>query len=58
MIHGNPGQSAEIKRSDGAYTVLEKYPDMTLLAEDTAHWSEGRGDGSYGKLDSVLWRPD
>ena len=39
MIHGNPGQSAEIKRSDGAYTVLEKYPDMTLLAEDTAHWS-------------------
>ena len=39
MIHGNPGQSAEIKRSDGAYAVLEQYPDMTLLAEDTAHWS-------------------
>lgn len=39
MIHGNPGQSAEIKRSDGAYVVLEDYPDIKLLAEDTAHWS-------------------
>lgn len=39
MIHGNPGQSAEIKRSEGAYTVLEQNPDLKLLAEDTAHWS-------------------
>lgn len=39
MIHGNPGQSAEVKRSEGAYTMLESYPDMELIAEQTANWS-------------------
>lgn len=39
MIHGNPGQSAEVKRSDGAYKTLEKYPDLKLVSEETAHWS-------------------
>lgn len=39
MIHGNPGQSAEVKRSEGAYTMLEKYTDIKLIAEQTANWS-------------------
>ncbi|MGI6776993.1 MAG: substrate-binding domain-containing protein [Acetivibrionales bacterium] len=39
MIHGNPGQSAEIKRSDGAYRELKKYPDIELVAEQEATWS-------------------
>jgi len=39
MIHGNPGQSAEVKRSDGAYSMLENYPEMTLIAEQAANWS-------------------
>lgn len=39
MIHGNPGQSAEVKRSDGAYAQLENYADITLLVEQSAHWS-------------------
>lgn len=39
MIHGNPGQSAEIKRSDGAYAALKNYPDIKIIAEQTANWS-------------------
>lgn len=39
MIHGNPGQSAEVKRSDGAYNMLKNYPDIELIAEQTANWS-------------------
>ncbi|NLM19303.1 MAG: sugar ABC transporter substrate-binding protein [Clostridiaceae bacterium] len=40
MIHGNPGQSAEVKRSDGAYKTLENYPNMELKAEDySEQWS-------------------
>lgn len=39
MIHGNPGQSAEVKRSDGAYNTLKNYPELVLKAEDTAKWS-------------------
>lgn len=39
MIHGNPGQSAEVKRSDGAYNTLKNFPELKLEAEDTAHWS-------------------
>ncbi len=39
MMHGNPGQSAEVLRSEGAMEQLQKYPDMELIAEDTAHWN-------------------
>ncbi|WP_320129707.1 sugar ABC transporter substrate-binding protein [uncultured Sphaerochaeta sp.] len=39
MIHGNPGQSAEVKRSSGAYEMLKKYPDLKLITEETANWS-------------------
>jgi inositol transport system substrate-binding protein len=39
MMHGNPGQSAEVLRSEGAMEQLKKYPDIELIAEDTAHWN-------------------
>lgn len=39
IMHGHPGQTAEIKRSEGAYEVLKNYPDINILAEQTANWS-------------------
>jgi inositol transport system substrate-binding protein len=42
MMHGRPGQSAEIKRTDGAVAQLKKYPDMKLIAEQTAEWDRNK----------------
>lgn len=38
MMHGHPGQTAELMRTQGAMDVLEKFPDMELLDEQTANW--------------------
>lgn len=38
MMHGHPGQTAEVKRTEGAKDVLAKNPEMTLLDEQTADW--------------------
>lgn len=38
MMHGHPGQTAEVKRTDGAMDILAQNPDMTLLDEQTADW--------------------
>ena len=38
MIHGHPGQTAEVKRTEGAMDILAQNPDMTLLDEQTADW--------------------
>ncbi|MBP1996089.1 sugar ABC transporter substrate-binding protein [Paenibacillus eucommiae] len=42
MMHGRPGQSAEIKRTTGAMDQLKKYPDMKLIAEQTAEWDRNK----------------
>jgi inositol transport system substrate-binding protein len=39
MMHGYPGQAAEIKRTKGAKSTLKKYPGLQLIAEQTANWS-------------------
>lgn|SRR5699024_1714703 len=39
MIQGNPGQSAEILRGEGAKNTLEDYPNMNLIKEQPAKWS-------------------
>jgi len=39
MMHGHPGQAAEIKRTDGAKEALKNHPDLKLIAEQTANWS-------------------
>lgn len=39
MMHGHPGQAAEIKRTDGAKAALENYPELKIIAEQTANWS-------------------
>lgn len=43
MMHGYPGQAAELKRSQGAMTALEAHPGLELLAEQTANWSREEG---------------
>jgi ribose transport system permease protein len=43
MIHGYPGQAAEVKRTQGARTMLKQYPELRLLAEQTANWSREEG---------------
>jgi inositol transport system substrate-binding protein len=39
MMTGYPGQAAEIKRTEGAKSALKQYPDLTIVAEQTANWS-------------------
>ncbi len=39
IIHGPNGHSAEIQRTIGNKNVLDKYPDIKILAEQTANWS-------------------
>jgi inositol transport system substrate-binding protein len=42
MMHGFMGQAAQIKRDQGAREVLAKYPDLKLLAEQTAEWDRAQ----------------
>jgi inositol transport system substrate-binding protein len=42
MMHGYMGQAAQIKRDAGAREVLAKYPDVHLLAEQTAEWDRAK----------------
>lgn len=42
MMHGFMGQAAQIKRDAGAREVLAKFPEMKLLAEQTAEWDRAK----------------
>ncbi len=42
MMHGFLGQAAQIKRDAGAREVLAKYPEIKLLAEQTAEWDRAK----------------
>ena len=42
MMHGFMGQTAQIDRERGAKEVLEKYPELTLLAGQTAEWDRAK----------------
>lgn len=39
IIEGPMGQSAQIERRQGIQNILDKYPDIEVLAEKTANWS-------------------
>ena len=43
MIEGYMGQTGQIKRAQGALSVLKKYPNMKLLAQQTAQWDRAKG---------------
>jgi inositol transport system substrate-binding protein len=38
MMHGFMGQAAQLKRNQGAREVLARYPNLKLLADQTAEW--------------------
>lgn len=66
MIEGYMGQAAQIKRSVGAKTVLDKYPGIKILAQQTADWDRAKGMSlmenwiqSYGdKINAVFAHND
>ncbi|MBX3252859.1 MAG: sugar ABC transporter substrate-binding protein [Chitinophagaceae bacterium] len=66
IIDGYMGQAAQIKRAAGAREVLNKYPDMKVLAEQTAEWDRAKGMSlmenwiqSYGdKINAVFAHND
>ncbi len=66
MIEGYMGQAAQIKRSAGAKKVLDKYPGIKILAQQTAEWDRAKGMSlmenwiqSYGnKINAVFAHND
>lgn len=42
MMQGFLGQAAQLRRDRGARTVLARYPDLRLLAEQTAEWDRAK----------------
>lgn len=43
VIHGPNGHSAEVDRTNGIKEVLQKYPDIKIVAEQTANWDRAQG---------------
>lgn len=39
ILEGPMGQSAQIERRQGIQNILDKYPDINVIAEKTANWS-------------------
>lgn len=42
VMHGYMGQAAQLKRAAATKTVMAKYPDITILAEQTAEWDRAK----------------
>lgn len=42
MMQGYMGQAAQIRREQGAREVLAKYPELRLLADQTAEWDRAK----------------
>lgn len=64
IIHGPNGQSAEVNRTEGNYKVLKNYPDMKVVAEQTANWSRAEALAltenwlQTQKLDAIIGQND
>lgn len=66
IMDGYIGQAAQIKRAVGANNVLKKYPDIKILAEQTAEWDRAKAMSlmenwiqSYGnKINAVFAHND
>ncbi|RFS17366.1 sugar ABC transporter substrate-binding protein [Emticicia sp. C21] len=43
MINGFMGQAAQIQREEGAKEILKQYPDLKLIASQTAEWDRAKG---------------
>jgi inositol transport system substrate-binding protein len=42
IIHGFMGQAAQLQREKGAKEILKKYPNIKVLAEQTAEWDRAK----------------
>jgi len=51
VLQGPLGSSPEINRTQGIKNVLAKYPDIKVLAMDTANWAR---DQAYNKMKSWI----
>jgi inositol transport system substrate-binding protein len=66
MMHGYMGQAAQIKREQGAREILQQYPNLKLVAHQTAEWDRAKAMSlmenwiqSYGKdIDAVFAQND
>lgn len=66
MIHGFMGQAAQIQREQGAKEVLNSYPELELIAEQTGEWDRSKSMDlmqnwiqSYGdQIDAVFAHND
>jgi len=66
ILDGYMGQAAQLKRAAGAKTILDKYPDIKVLAEQTAEWDRAKAMSlmenwiqSYGdKINAVFAHND
>lgn len=66
VMHGYMGQAAQLKRAAATKTVLEKYPEINILAEQTAEWDRAKAMSlmenwiqSYGnRIDAVFAQND
>ncbi|WP_099361215.1 sugar ABC transporter substrate-binding protein [Fredinandcohnia onubensis] len=66
MMQGYPGQSSEIKRTEGAQAILEDYPEITLIDQQTANWDRNEAldlmqnwlQAHKGKINGVFAQND
>lgn len=43
ILHGSYGHEPEIRRQQGYMNILKNYPDIKIVAEDTADWYRDKG---------------
>lgn len=65
IIHGPNGHSAEVQRTEGIREILKKYPDIKVVAEQTANWDRAQALNlmenwlaSGQKIDGVIAQND
>ncbi len=65
IIHGPNGHSAEVQRTEGIREILKKYPEIHVVAEQTANWDRAQALNlmenwlaSGKKIDGVIAQND
>lgn len=65
IIHGPNGHSAEVQRTQGIRQILAKYPDIKVVAEQSANWDRAQALNlmenwlaSGRKIDAVIAQND
>lgn len=65
ILDGPLGQSAQLERSQGIQNILQKYPDIKVIAEKTANWSRSEAMTvmenwlqAFDRIDAVVGEND